>query len=186
VNAPRRRLGYHGFQPQGNAMTDTSNPYAAPAARLADADVAFHEVAGRGTRLGAAFIDGLTVGIAYVPMLIVLPSMMSQRQPDQALVFPMMGIMFVLLLALGAWNCVLLHRNGQTLGKKVLGIKVVRSDGSRIGLGRIFGLRFLPITLLGMVPILGPLLTLTDALFIFGEERRCLHDRIADTIVVTA
>ena len=35
-----------------------------------------------------------------------------------------------------------------------------------------------------MVPLLGILYTIVDALFIFAESRQCLHDKIADTIVV--
>ena len=31
-----------------------------------------------------------------------------------------------------------------------------------------------------------PLFGIIDALFIFGETRQCLHDKLADTIVVEA
>jgi hypothetical protein len=38
--------------------------------------------------------------------------------------------------------------------------------------------------LLGLVPGFGSVFGLADACFIFGTERRCLHDRMAGTIVV--
>jgi uncharacterized RDD family membrane protein YckC len=34
------------------------------------------------------------------------------------------------------------------------------------------------------IPVIGPLFGLVNVLFIFGEERRCLHDLAANTIVV--
>jgi len=76
----------------------------------------------------------------------------------------------------------LFARNGQTIAKKIVGIKVVRSDGSPASLGRIFWLRNVVNGLLGIIPLYG----LIDILFIFGEQRQCLHDKIADTIVVKA
>jgi hypothetical protein len=33
-----------------------------------------------------------------------------------------------------------------------------------------------------MIPLFG----IIDALFIFGDARQCLHDKIADTIVIKA
>ena len=43
-----------------------------------------------------------------------------------------------------------------------------------------------PWGLLGLVPLIGWLFALADALLIFRDSRKCLHDNIADTIVVTA
>ena len=40
--------------------------------------------------------------------------------------------------------------------------------------------------LLVFTPLIGGLYALIDHLWIFGEERRCLHDKIADTVVVKA
>ena len=79
-----------------------------------------------------------------------------------------------------------MHKNGQTIGKKLLSIKVVRSDGSRASLARIFWLRNIVNAIPGAIPLLGNLYVLADHLFIFGEKRQCLHDKIADTIVVRA
>ncbi len=42
---------------------------------------------------------------------------------------------------------------------------------------------FLP-TLISQVPFIGGIFGLVNALFIFGAERRCLHDRLAGTRVV--
>ena len=86
--------------------------------------------------------------------------------------------------------------NGQTIGKKIFGIRVVRSDGSRAGFWRcvfirwfIAGLIIQALTMaISLVPIIGwiigPFVGLIGLLMIFGETRRCLHDRIADTLVI--
>ncbi|RPI59943.1 MAG: RDD family protein, partial [Lysobacterales bacterium] len=82
-----------------------------------------------------------------------------------------------------AWITILLvARHGQTMGKRLLEIRVVRSDGSQASLGRIFWLRNVVNALLGIIP----LYSIIDALLIFGVRRQCIHDLIADTIVVRA
>jgi uncharacterized RDD family membrane protein YckC len=45
-------------------------------------------------------------------------------------------------------------------------------------------LRYLPISLAALIPVIGPYLSLVDVVFIFGSERRCIHDRLAGTKVV--
>jgi uncharacterized RDD family membrane protein YckC len=69
----------------------------------------------------------------------------------------------------------------------LLGIKIVHTDGSKIPLARILGLRWLPIAVLGFLPyFVGQIIPVIDVLFIFRESRKCLHDEIADTIVIKA
>jgi len=63
---------------------------------------------------------------------------------------------------------------------------VTRSDGSQRSIARLFWLRNFVSGLPGAIPFLGKLYSLVDPLFIFGEQRRCIHDHIADTIVVKA
>ena len=90
----------------------------------------------------------------------------------------------VTLLAVAVLNLVWLHRYGQSVGKRILGLRIVRADGSRAGLGRLFVLRELVPFALFLVPLAGALFYLVDRVTIFGEERRCVHDRLADTIVI--
>ena len=76
-----------------------------------------------------------------------------------------------------------MSRNGQSIAKKWLDIKVVRTDGSPASLGRIFWLRNV---VNGLINQLVPFYGLVDALLIFSDSRQCVHDKIADTIVVVA
>jgi uncharacterized RDD family membrane protein YckC len=93
------------------------------------------------------------------------------------------GIGALVYIAITAY---LVYKNGQTMGKKIVGIKVVRSDRSRASVARIFWLRNFVNGLPGAIPYVGNLYQLVDALFIFGESRQCIHDKIADTVVVKA
>jgi len=49
---------------------------------------------------------------------------------------------------------------------------------------RILGLRYGIGYLANLVPVVGALFGLIDCLLIFRQSRRCLHDQIADTIVI--
>jgi uncharacterized RDD family membrane protein YckC len=169
------------------------NPYAPPKANVADAEIetGVIEQAGRGARFGAAMLDGLfMVLIVYVPALIVggVDSIVAGAGGDYTqLIFSTFG--YVALAGIAVWGVItfiLVKRNSQTLGKKLVGIKVVRSDGSHASLARIFWLRNIVNGIPTAIPIVGNIYALVDHLFIFTESRQCLHDKIADTIVIKA
>jgi len=171
-------------------MSDVSNPYAAPAARLSalvsdDRDLP----AERGQRLAAVIVDSLAYIATYLPLLVGLViSIASQTDKSDTPVALIIGGVASLACVVGliGYTIHLVIRNGQTIGKRALGIKVVRLDGSPIGLGRSFWLRNVVPGLLGAIPFFGALVSLVDILMIFGEDRRCLHDKIADTKVIRA
>jgi uncharacterized RDD family membrane protein YckC len=161
---------------------NTANPYAPPRANVADAAEEHVELepASRGLRLGAALLDGVIANVfVYVPTFIgMLISPPSGRPGD----LPVLSTV-LMLLGLVAWlalTIVYVARNGQTIAKKLLNIRVVRTDGSKASLGRIFWLRNFVPGLLNFTIIFW----IIDPLFIFGDERQCLHDKIADTSVV--
>jgi uncharacterized RDD family membrane protein YckC len=176
-------------------VTPANNNYAPPKSAVADVgDDEGQKKASRSSRLGAAIIDGLLVSLPFIPCYVVaLPAMMrAGRQPTATAVWAALAatswfyIALLVLLGIAVVTAVLVHRNGQTIGKKWVGIKVVRKDGSRATLTRIFWLRYLLNSVITLVPIIGKIYGLVDSLFIFGDAKRCCHDYIADTIVVEA
>ncbi|MEX0763143.1 MAG: RDD family protein [Dehalococcoidia bacterium] len=72
-------------------------------------------------------------------------------------------------LAVGIW--------GTTVGKRLLGLWVVRPGGGRVGLGGAF-VRYLGTILSSFLLLIGYLMVL------FRSDRRALHDLIANTYVV--
>ncbi len=170
---------------------NTTNPYAPPQAAVqdvAESAVDSHELAGRGTRLGAAILDGIIlVMLVYVPLVIGIllsgrPLILNARF-NYAAILGVWSVLPLLGLIAFAWlNVMFVARNGQSIAKKIVGIKVIRTDGSPASLARIFWLRNVVNTLLALLPLYG----LVDILLIFGEARQCVHDKIADTIVIKA
>jgi len=172
-------------QTANNASTQ-SNVYAPPEARVADViPEGEFELASRGSRFAAQFIDGLIFGGIALAGGLAMGFSIIKPDPQNALAtqitfFALWVVSYLLV------NGYFLYRNGQTLGKKAMNIRIVRTDGSKAGFARIVWLRLVPFWLVGQIPLLGPLFSLTDPLFIFRESRKCLHDNIADTVVVRA
>jgi uncharacterized RDD family membrane protein YckC len=167
-----------------------TNPYAPPMAAVLDiADPSVVRVrADRSTRLGAAILDTLVfMAMVYVPFLVVAMTagaagLVSQETGGGALI----GVAaFAASLGFGLW-CWLtiryMRRNGQSIAKKWVGLKIVRADGSAASVARTFWVRTMINWALSILPLYG----LIDVLFIFGGSRQCLHDKFADTMVIKA
>lgn len=171
-----------------------TNPYAPPQAIVEDIVEPAGEMvlAERLTRLGAAILDNVIVFVAvYAPLMLVIfgDSYPGSTSDDDGMSPLVIAGAAGALLGLVAWSWFTLRyliRGSQSIAKKLLDIKVVRSDGSRASVGRIIWLRNGVIWLLSMFPGLGAVIALLDVLFIFSESRQCLHDKIADTIVIKA
>lgn len=135
-----------------------------------------------GTRLVANLVDSFAIILPLLG-LFFLGAMIGAATGNEE------GTLFVTLVLLGGlatlgvsgYQLYLQSTLGQTLGKRMMGIKVVRTNGSPVSLGRIILLRNLvPAAINAACGIFN----LVDALFIFAADRRCLHDHIADTKVV--
>ena len=148
------------------------------------------ELAGRGRRLGAYIIDTIIAGIVLVAVAYFNPGPLGvtmldiMRDPMTQQMSTAGSIAFVIIFM--AINSYLLVTKGQTLGKMALGIRIVdaASNGAATAV-KLLGLRYVLVMLVAVIPFIGGLLGLIDFLFIFREDRRCVHDLIAGTKVVS-
>ena len=87
-----------------------------------------------------------------------------------------LGLTVMAVLSVVFYKPYWIGKNGATVGKKMLKMRVVRSDGTAVTPGRAFG-RYLAEGLSCLIGGIGYLMTG------FDKEKRSLHDRIADTRV---
>jgi uncharacterized RDD family membrane protein YckC/type II secretory pathway pseudopilin PulG len=136
--------------------------------------------AGFWIRWMAQVVDGVIVGL---PVLIVsvalsvamgLALSLGPRGMRNAayVVYPLLAV-----LAGAAYFAVLTSRGGQTLGKKLFKLKVLRRGGEDIGFGRALG-RWAAY-LLSYLPFLAGFVMAA-----FTPEKRALHDYVSDTKVI--
>ncbi len=170
------------------------NPYAPPQAAISATRESNLTLATLGQRLGAAALDGVVALVCALPMLIGLwnsgffETPEFDAQPDVAKMEgaeSYIAVSGLLMLAMFVYTLILLATRGQTIGKKLLAIRIVTfPDGANPGGVKTILLRVFVNGLIGAVPFLGSIYTLVDICFIFREDRRCIHDLIAGTQVV--
>jgi len=163
-----------------------NNPYAAPNAVVGDAQGTEQVLAGRGMRLVAFIIDTIILALILIPVMLVggiLAMLMSGEEPGFGTTLMIGVASFVLFVLVQGYP---LSATGQTWGKKALGMKIVDLAGNKPEFGKLIALRYLTTQVIGMIPVVGFLYWLVNVLFIFGDDRRCIHDKIAGTRVVMA
>jgi uncharacterized RDD family membrane protein YckC len=160
--------------------------------------------ASRGARVGAALLNAFVYFVSMVPGSIALSIKLVKRNPEmtkpgyvprledidmsflkEGMVWMFGGLLIAILIQL-----LLLAFRGQNLGKLLVSARVVRADnGEPAGFIRAGLLRFIvPVIIFFVLNgffLLGFLFLLIDFCFIFREDRRCLHDLIAGTKVVS-
>lgn len=86
----------------------------------------------------------------------------------------------VIMLAIQAF---LLTKFGQSIGKKIVGIRIVDAEtNGKVNLTRIFLLRSVVFIILNLLFM--PISTIIDYAFALGQKRQALHDKIARTKVI--
>ena len=173
----------------------TDNPYSAPKVSVtADSTAGRNILAGRLMRLAACQLDFILVSIvaaaAYLAATQIFSSL-NQLSPDQENT----ALTLLACSIFTALNSAPLHYRGQTIGKLLMRIQIVDKKTATLPpFYRGFGIRhlwplpiYLVITLLAnsSVAFICLLTCYTiNYLTIIGEERRCLHDYLANTTVV--
>jgi uncharacterized RDD family membrane protein YckC len=130
-------------------------------------------------RFGAYIIDGIIVGIIQYVLSSIIATFIFDLQPtDIGEFFTIAGGLYALIFLISIMYYILYWAwRGQTLGKMAMGIKIVRLDGSSIGVGRAT-LRYVGYLISTMTLLIGFLMIIGDS------KKQGLHDKIADTYVV--
>ena len=125
-------------------------------------------LAGRLARLGAAIVDGIVLVVPVAVFAVVTPLLVHGPGGETvASVFILLSLLIVLI-----FQMVLLTKDGQTFGKKALGIRIVKMNtGENGGFVPNVLLRLIANGMIGIIPFYG----LVDILFIFRSDRRCIH-----------
>lgn len=141
-------------------------------------------------RLGARLVDACFIYSAlmvYFVIFVVLAATGGLESPPAPTWFLLLGLLSALLFfGFLVYNLVQQVRTGQTVGKKLLRLRVVRMNGEPRTYGRVLFLREIVPGLVAILPLIGTVAVLANLLAIFGAESRCLHDRLADTRVIDA
>ncbi len=163
---------------------ESVNPYAAPDSS-ADYAMGSEPFAGnlaeRSTRLFAQLLDGFLALALAIPgfILFSMSSSITYAMEHEPLLLYAYVVPLPMLLSFYQWY--LIATTGQSLGKKWLGVRILRQDGSLPGF--VYGVVLRSWVLQAASSVCG-LVNIIDALFIFREDRRCIHDMLAGTRVV--
>jgi uncharacterized RDD family membrane protein YckC len=166
------------------------NPYSAPESSIVNSNSDEIELATRGERFGGAIVDVVVAIVTTLPILFFFTDFWQKALAGEQV--PMQDTLMLNVFSACIFfviNGYLLASNGQTIGKRVVGIKIVSiHDHQILPFWKVVLLRYIPRTVLELIPnaIISFILSLINILFIFREDRRCIHDHIAGTIVIKA
>jgi uncharacterized RDD family membrane protein YckC len=144
-----------------------------------------------GSRLGATLIDWLILLVPVVILTIIVVGIAAGSDTG-AVVTGILGLLAYLVVAF-AYAPVLMsrdgHNNGQTWGKQMLGIRVVRDTGEAMGFGwaalREIAVKGLAVGIAAsIIPIIPWFLNYFWPLW--DDQNRALHDMVCSTHVVRA
>jgi uncharacterized RDD family membrane protein YckC len=153
-----------------------------------------HVLAGWWSRVGAAIIDGLIVGVGGILLVIAITApfgILLFADEDVGVVSIILGLILavvcVSIVALLYAPALMARTNGKTFGRMATGIRVVRAKGEPMTFGfamlREVAVKALLFGIAGSLT--GGLANLADVLWpLWDEENRALHDFVVDTRVV--
>ena len=143
-------------------------------------------------RVAAYLLDSLIVGLPLgilitVIMSVVIGGQIGQIDPNdprqvEELASRFFGVYLILygvaIVVIWLYDAILTSSAaGATIGKRICGLRVVRSDGAPIGFGRASG-RFFAKILSAFILYIGFIMAG------FTDRKRALHDMICDTVVL--
>ncbi len=141
-------------------------------------------LASRWSRFWASLVDGLIMALITIPVMYFTGGFetIDDKLVEQSFLYTTLiaslGLIIFILV-----NYRLLINNGQTIGKKLLKIKIVNLDNN-LPTKDILLTRYLVYFIPSYIPVIGSWLSIINILTIFGKEKRCIHDYVAKTRVI--
>jgi uncharacterized RDD family membrane protein YckC len=149
------------------------------------------ELSGWWRRFGAVWVDYLIVAVPVNVALGVLGVSAEAKLFDIGLPDEINGVSWLATVIVGAiyFVATMTAWNGQTVGKRLAGIRVVRESGAPVTAKFAFARQTLVIALLFNSLLLIPLFIPTALNYLWplwDENHQALHDKIAESRVVRA
>ena len=133
-------------------------------------------------RLKAGLIDGVCLLAAFIPFSLILYLLGAWDYFWGAWALSAGGAAAIFLLL----NFSLLKTEGQTIGKRIMKIRMIGRDDQPLGIQALLLKRYAVFGLIAFVPVLGPVVCLANVLLIFRISHSCGHDELAGSKVVPA
>lgn len=124
-----------------------------------------YEYGGFWIRFLAVFLDGLIVGL---PMSIIFGAISLSIGTNISYIGSLLMVVYIIYFE---------GTTGQTLGKKIVGVKVIGYDGNTIGIPMAI-LRYIGKIVSTIILMIGYIMAA------FDSKKQALHDRIAKTYVI--
>ena len=129
-------------------------------------------------------VVGLIVGLP-IRMLLGVSTFTAVQSQDPNAILAMLpalmgaiGLSMLINVVIGvAYDAYFVSQKGATIGKLALGMQIIRLDGSRLSVGQAIG-RYFGKVLSGIILYIGFIM------IGFDSEKRGLHDRICNTLVI--
>jgi uncharacterized RDD family membrane protein YckC len=127
------------------------------------------------------FATAFDAAVTALPIGLLLVGLRQGLVPEEVVLA--VGLLGILLVVY--YQVYLLTVNGQTLGKRILSLRIVRADdGSNPGFLNAVLVRTCVAGLLYAIPLLGKVLFCFSVVWLFRPTHRTLHDLMAGTVVI--
>jgi uncharacterized RDD family membrane protein YckC len=147
------------------------------------------QIAGVGARIGGALIDAFfqIIGVAVCVGILFASGVLEEGQQLGPVQLAIIGVGILVALVPPIVNIVLISMSGQSLGKKAIGTRMVlEATGEPAKFVHGFLVRQLAFGFITNLPFVGAFIALADVGFLFSENHKTLHDRLAGTVVINA
>lgn len=136
-------------------------------------------LAGIGRRFVALMIDGLIIGLPFFGVIVAFVGVSVFLDPEAETEWWIDWIGYASIPFMIIYEGLMLTYRGQTLGKMVMQIRVVRPDGSKISAGQAWGRAAVQNLMASFLSIFNYVPAF------FTKEKTCLHDLAARTRVIS-